>query len=51
MRRFFINKEDIQENRGTISGDEGRHMIQVLRLKPGAQVILLDGQGGEYDAP
>ena len=50
MRRFFINKENIQGTRGTISGDEARHMIQVLRLKPGAQVILLDGQGGEYDA-
>jgi len=50
MRRFFIKKEDITENRGTITGDEARHMIQVLRLKPGGKVILLDGQGTEYDA-
>lgn len=50
MRRFFIKKEDITETRGTIEGDEARHMIQVLRLKPGVKIILLDGQGKEYDA-
>ncbi|MCG8472781.1 MAG: 16S rRNA (uracil(1498)-N(3))-methyltransferase [Desulfobacterales bacterium] len=48
MRRFFIQKENISENRGLIQGDEARHMIQVLRLKAGDQVILLDGEGGEY---
>lgn len=50
MRRFFINKEDITDTHGTITGDEARHMTRVLRLKPGNTVILLDGQGGEYDA-
>lgn len=50
MRRFFIKREDITENRGIIDGDEARHMVQVLRLKAGARVILLDGQGREYDA-
>lgn len=50
MRRFFIKKEDITENQGIITGDEARHMIQVLRLKPGGKVILLDGVGSEYDA-
>ncbi|WP_300673534.1 16S rRNA (uracil(1498)-N(3))-methyltransferase [Desulfoluna sp.] len=50
MRRFFIRKEDITGNLGIIAGDEARHMIQVLRLKPGAKIILLDGQGTQYDA-
>ncbi|SCY22245.1 16S rRNA (uracil(1498)-N(3))-methyltransferase [Desulfoluna spongiiphila] len=50
MRRFFIKKEDITENHGIIKGDEARHMIRVLRLKTGGHIILLDGQGGEYDA-
>ena len=27
-----------------------RHTAQVLRLKPGATVILFDGRGGEYEA-
>jgi len=50
MRRFFIKREDITENHGIIEGDEARHMIRVLRLKPGGHIILIDGQGGEYDA-
>lgn len=27
-----------------------RHVVQVLRLRPGAEVILFDGKGGEYQA-
>ena len=50
MRRFFIKREDIKEDRGLIHGDEAHHMIQVLRLKIGSKLILLDGEGTEYDA-
>ncbi len=50
MRRFFIKREDITEDQGLIKGDEARHMIQVLRLKTGTHVILLDGMGTQYDA-
>ncbi|MGB5207868.1 MAG: RsmE family RNA methyltransferase, partial [Azonexus sp.] len=27
-----------------------RHAVRVLRLPPGAAVVLFDGRGGEYDA-
>ena len=50
MRRFFIKREDIKEDRGLIQGDEAHHMIHVLRLKIGSKLILLDGEGTEYDA-
>lgn len=32
----------------TLSGDPARHLGKVLRLRPGAPVILFDGSGGEY---
>jgi 16S rRNA (uracil1498-N3)-methyltransferase len=28
----------------------GHHLVRVLRLRPGAQLVLFDGQGGEHDA-
>lgn len=34
----------------TLTGDQHRHLAQVLRLKAGAPVTLFDGAGGEYAA-
>ena len=47
IRRFFtehVGKEAI------LSGDEYSHAKNVLRLKEGDEVLLLDGSGKEYDA-
>jgi 16S rRNA (uracil1498-N3)-methyltransferase len=49
MRRFFIHPADAAADSITIEGSEARHMIQVLRLKPGDAVRLYDGAGGEYE--
>lgn len=46
MRRFFV-KPTVMGDTATITGAVLRHM-QVLRLKPGAAVILADGEGGEW---
>lgn len=43
MHRFFFEKNALIENTATLSPEESRHAAQVLRLKPGAQVVLLDG--------
>lgn len=47
MRRFFVRPELLRENSGTISGELFRHISTVLRLKPGASLILADGCGHE----
>jgi 16S rRNA (uracil1498-N3)-methyltransferase len=47
MRRFFVQPELLRENSGTISGELFRHISTVLRLKPGASLILADGCGHE----
>ncbi len=49
MRRFLIDKGIIAAGEAIVSGDLHRHMMKVLRLKPGTSVLLLDGEGGEYE--
>lgn len=48
MRRFFIERSAIAEGVATIEGELFRHLVAVLRLRPGARLILADGEGGEY---
>ena len=50
MRRFFIDRKDIVNGEVVIAGDLFRHLARVLRMKPGARVVLADGEGGEYSA-
>jgi len=50
MRRFFVQKDDIQEGWTRLVDEEAHHALQVLRLKKGDRVLLVDGRGGEYPA-
>ncbi len=50
MRRFFVEPENISENRALITGGEARHITTVLRLEPGREITLLDGRGTMYRA-
>jgi len=50
MRRFFIDKTQIREDRLILEGTDVRHMRTVLRLGPGDEVSLFDGQGWQYRA-
>ena len=42
--RFFTGP--ITPGRTEITGDQGHHLLRVLRLKPDQQVLLVDGRGG-----
>ena len=46
-KRFFVEKISDEV---TLTGEEFRHASQVLRLKAGDEVTLLDGSGYEYSA-
>ncbi|MBA4394206.1 MAG: 16S rRNA (uracil(1498)-N(3))-methyltransferase [Desulfobacca sp.] len=48
MRRFFIAPEQVTDPNPYIMGDEARHLLKVLRMKVGDQVILFDNSGQEY---
>lgn len=43
--RFFVPAESLQGGQIVISGEPYHHLRKVLRLKVGAIVLLLDGQG------
>lgn len=47
MRRFFVQPEVLRSSCPTISGELFRHIATVLRLKPGAELLLADGCGHE----
>jgi 16S rRNA (uracil1498-N3)-methyltransferase len=46
--RFFISPEQVIGQSITISGEDVRHIVTVLRMKTGDELLLCDGKGGEY---
>lgn len=48
MHRFFIPPENIQENRVIFPQTTFRQIRNVLRLKTGEQVVVLDNLGSQY---
>jgi 16S rRNA (uracil1498-N3)-methyltransferase len=48
MRRFFVRPDDVGPQELRLRGDEADHLARVLRLGPGAQVVVFDGCGHEY---
>lgn len=48
MRRFFINKEQLDQPTLHLSAEESKHITRVLRLTVGEEVELLDGSGTIY---
>lgn len=50
MHRFMVVPDNIQNGKITISGDDLKHLKQVLRLGPGDTIHVFDGSGIEYEA-
>lgn len=50
MRRFFVETDQISSDTPVISGDDAGHIRNVLRLKPGDAIELIDGSGAECEA-
>jgi 16S rRNA (uracil1498-N3)-methyltransferase len=49
MARFYL-PPDVWLTEPTLTGDEARHLSQVLRMKPGDPVIVFDGHGRRASA-
>ena len=47
MTRFFVDPEELNSNTVILIGENAAH-ARVLRLKVGEQVMVCDGQGGDY---
>ncbi len=50
MRRFFISAEQINQAEPAITGPDVHHVRDVLRLRPGTEVVVFDGMGHDYHA-
>ena len=48
MYHFFVSKEQIGESAITITGTDVNHIRNVLRMKPGDQVLISDGVSRDY---
>lgn len=47
MRRFYLPPPQSQSDHLALTGNQAHHAADVLRLKPGDEVAVLDGAGGE----
>lgn len=48
MRRFFAENVNTSEGKAVLYADEARHIKNVLRMKTGDEVLLIDGSGTEF---
>ena len=46
MTRFFVSADDLKTDSVSLNGDNAAH-AKVLRIKPGDEVLVCDGQGNE----
>ena len=49
MHRFFISPECFDRDNVIITGEQVHQLKDVLRLKPGDQIVVLDNSGAEYE--
>lgn len=50
MRRIFVAGPQLQRPTVVLEGDLHRHLVKVLRLGAGDEVVVFDGEGTEVDA-
>lgn len=46
MPRFFV--EGCPKGEVLLGGEDGRHIVRSLRMRPGEALTLCDGQGTDY---
>lgn len=48
MHQFFVESHQIGKEYIMITGEDVKHIQTVLRMKPGEEVRISDGEGGDY---
>jgi 16S rRNA (uracil1498-N3)-methyltransferase len=46
--RFFISPDQVSGRHITVIGEDVRHIALVLRMQPGDELLLCDGEGTDY---
>jgi 16S rRNA (uracil1498-N3)-methyltransferase len=49
MHRFFVSPDQLEGDKVTIAGPAVHHIRDVLRLRPGASIVVLDNSGWERE--
>jgi 16S rRNA (uracil1498-N3)-methyltransferase len=49
METFFIPGAERSPSTITVDGEEGKHMTQVLRMRPGERCRIVDGRGNAFE--
>ncbi len=47
--RFFVSESSIESDQVTLDAEQAHQICQVLRLRTGQAIVVLDGGGTEYD--
>lgn len=50
MQRYFLNRDALANDHVVLPADIAHHIGTVLRGQPGYRLVLLDGEGYEYEA-
>lgn len=50
MPKFFVEKENINNDKAEIFGQDAKHISKVLRMSSGESLTVCDGEGYDYDA-
>ena len=48
MQRFFVTPDQVGEDKIRIQGSDVNHMKNVLRMRPGEEVMVSDGNNRQY---
>ncbi|MTI49387.1 MAG: 16S rRNA (uracil(1498)-N(3))-methyltransferase [Firmicutes bacterium] len=48
MHRFFIDSDNVHESQVVITGDDVKHIKNVLRLNVGDEIMVCDGESNDY---
>jgi len=48
MHHFFVNPKAVERGTITITGTDVNHIKNVLRMQPGGQMLISDGQGRDF---
>lgn len=49
MHHFFIPPQHLTDRQAILTGEQARQVAQVLRLRPGERLVVLDNTGWEYE--
>ncbi|MDE7300230.1 MAG: 16S rRNA (uracil(1498)-N(3))-methyltransferase [Lachnospiraceae bacterium] len=48
MYRFYVEKSEIREGEIRLTGEDNNHIRNVLRMQPGQEITVCDGEGTDY---